>query len=402
MNNPVISVKNISKCYEIYKKPIDRLKQALYRGKKEFFQSVWALRKISFDINKGSVIGVIGSNGAGKTTLLQILSGIIEPTEGEVKIKGSVFNLLELGSGLNYDFTGRENILHYGLILGQSKEKIELNMSKIIEFADIGMFIDQPVKTYSNGMVLRLAFSVLTICDNDILLIDEIISVGDIGFQMKCLRWMENFMKKGGTVCIVSHDINFIANKCDRVILLKNGCLDSFGSPLDITSKFRYDKQQEIEFSSDENKLAKSVNENKKAHIKNVVINQVAIGTDVFINQNESIKVEIDAVFFEVFEKYSFGFSILSSNGVDIFSISSRLTDQEHPHLNLGKPIKCVIDVIPNLRPGNYYIQVGIGNQLSKQNAEFLDVIDVLTKLNVSGLSQTHGFVDFPYKVSFS
>lgn len=223
MNELAISVKDISKRYEIYEKPIDRLKQSLFRGKRQFYKEVWALKDVSFDLPKGKVLGIIGMNGAGKSTLLQTLAGILHPSSGEIIVRGNVMSLLELGSGFNPEFTGRENIYYYGMLMGQAKKQIETNINRIIGFADIGNFIDQPIKTYSSGMVMRLAFSVITNSSPDILLIDEIMAIGDINFQMKCMRWMDNFRKDGGTICMVSHDLNLIANKCDHVILLKNG-----------------------------------------------------------------------------------------------------------------------------------------------------------------------------------
>jgi teichoic acid transport system ATP-binding protein len=203
MNELAISVKDISKRYEIYERPVDRLKQSLFRGKRQFYKEVWALKDVFFDLPKGEVIGIIGMNGAGKSTLLQILAGILHPTSGEVIVRGNVMSLLELGSGFNPEFTGRENIYYYGMLMGQAKRQIETNINRIIDFADISDFIDQPIKTYSSGMVMRLAFSVITNSSPDILLVDEVMSVGDINFQMKCMRWMDSFRTQGGTICIV-------------------------------------------------------------------------------------------------------------------------------------------------------------------------------------------------------
>jgi len=414
MNELAISAENISKRYAIYEKPIDRLKQSLFRGKRQFYKEVWALKDISFDVPKGKVIGIIGMNGAGKSTLLQILAGILHPTSGEVIVTGNVMSLLELGSGFNPEFTGRENIYYYGMLMGQAKKQIESNINRSIDFADIGDFIDQPIKTYSAGMVMRLAFSVITNSSPDILLIDEVMAVGDINFQMKCLRWIDNFRKNGGTICLVSHDLNLIANKCDYVILLKNGHINQAGPPLEVVQQFRYEvfecKPQvdkiwiEDQFDTKQKgAIAPTASRkgNGKALITKTLINRRELGEEIVLGQQEPIEVEIEAVFSEPFEDYSFGVIIVTSKGADIFGISSRLTEIFHPPITPGKPIICGIKVEQNLQPGEYYLQVGIANVQSKETAELLDAVDKHAKLTVIGMSQNFGIVNFSHTINF-
>lgn len=414
MNDLAISVKGISKRYEIYEKPIDRLKQSLFRGRKQFYKEFWALKDISFDLPKGKVLGIIGMNGAGKSTLLQILAKILNHTSGEVTVKGNVMSLLELGSGFNPEFTGRENIYYYGMLMGQTKKQIETNIDKIIAFADIGDFIDQPIKTYSAGMIMRLAFSVITNSNPDILLVDEVMSVGDIRFQMKCMRWMDNFKTQGGTICIVSHDLNLIANKCDHVILLKNGALDRAGPPMEIIQQFRYEvfecKPQVGEISTKGQHDIKQkggitpITPRKggtKALITKVLINGHELGEEVVLEQDEPIEVEIEAVFSEPFEDYSFGLIIITSKGADIFGISSRLSEVPHPTIIPNKPVSCVIKVEQSLQPGEYYLQIGLASVQTREIAELLDVIDTHSKLTVLGTSRNFGIVDFSYTINF-
>ena len=186
----VIRVRNIGKCYQIYDKPKDRLKQALWRGRRQYFREFWALRDVSFDVKRGETLGIIGRNGSGKSTLLQIICGTLTPSEGTVETRGRVAALLELGSGFNPEFTGIENIYLSASLHGLSNAGIEENLDKILAFADIGEFVNQPVKTYSSGMQLRLAFSVIAHIDADILVIDEALSVGDIFFTQKCMRFI--------------------------------------------------------------------------------------------------------------------------------------------------------------------------------------------------------------------
>lgn len=226
----VISVKNAAKCYQIYERPQDRLKQSVMprlnrlvgATPRKYFREFWALRDVSFEIRRGETVGIIGRNGSGKSTLLQILCGTLTPTSGQVEVVGRVGALLELGSGFNPEFTGRENVYMSGMVLGLTQEQVAERYNDILEFADIGEFIEQPVKTYSSGMYVRLAFAVIAHADADILVIDEALSVGDVFFGQKCMRFLRNFQQKG-TVLFVSHDASAVTNLCDRAIMLESG-----------------------------------------------------------------------------------------------------------------------------------------------------------------------------------
>lgn len=225
-----IDVGGVSKCYQLYEKPQDRLKQALFPRLRRafgqepgrFFRESWALRDISFQVARGETVGVIGRNGSGKSTLLQIVCGTLTPTGGHVGVSGRIAALLELGSGFNPEFTGRENVFMNGAILGMGEEEINAKYDDIVAFADIGDFIDQPVKTYSSGMYVRLAFAVIAHANADILVVDEALSVGDVFFSQKCMRFLREFQAHG-TVLFVSHDAGAITNLCDRAIWLDAG-----------------------------------------------------------------------------------------------------------------------------------------------------------------------------------
>ncbi len=236
-----IRVQNLSKCYQIYDRPQDRLKQSLWRGRKRFYREFWALRDVSFEVGKGETVGIIGRNGSGKSTLLQLIVGTLNPTEGGVKTDGRVAALLELGSGFNPDFTGRENVYMNGAILGLSREDIDTRFEAIAAFADIGDFIDQPVKTYSSGMMVRLAFSVSINVDPNILIVDEALAVGDMGFQIKCMEQLDRLTKSGITMLFVSHDIGTIKAFCSRVIYLVDGRMKAFGSASDMVELYLLD-----------------------------------------------------------------------------------------------------------------------------------------------------------------
>jgi lipopolysaccharide transport system ATP-binding protein len=230
-NEIAIQVEGISKCYHIYDRPRDRLKQFFLSRfqrfsqtkNKAYFREFWALKNISFTIKKGETIGVIGRNGAGKSTLLQIICGTLSPTSGAIQVNGRIAALLELGAGFNPEFTGRDNVYFNGSVLGLTKDQVDAHFQEIAEFADIGKFIDQPVKTYSSGMYVRLAFAVQACLDPDILIVDEALAVGDIGFQYKCFKRMEALRARGVTILMVTHSTGSILEYADRCLVLNNG-----------------------------------------------------------------------------------------------------------------------------------------------------------------------------------
>ena len=236
----VLKVQNVSKRYEIYDAPHHRLLQTLLRGRKRFYKEFWALKDVSFQVNRGETVGIIGRNGSGKSTLLQMICGTLSPTSGTIQINGRVAPLLELGSGFNPEFTGRENIYMNAAVLGLGKKEVDERFDNIATFADIGDFIDQPVKTYSSGMYVRLAFAVIAHVDADILVIDEALAVGDVFFTQKCMRFLRKFMEKG-TVLFVSHDTSAVLNLCSQAILLQDGKLKSSGTPKDVTDLYLED-----------------------------------------------------------------------------------------------------------------------------------------------------------------
>lgn len=241
-----IKVENLSKCYHIYDQPRDRLMQMLTRGRKQYYREFWALKDVSFEIKKGETFGIIGRNGSGKSTLLQMICGTLNPTTGTIQTNGRVAALLELGSGFNPEFTGRENVYLNASVLGLNNKEIDERFDKIAEFADIGDFIEQPIKTYSSGMIVRLAFAVIAHVDADILVIDEALAVGDTVFTQKCMRCIREF-KKNGTLLFVSHDQNAVSNLCDEVLWLSNGNLVNKGTTAEILTKYHIDNLAKIQ-----------------------------------------------------------------------------------------------------------------------------------------------------------
>ncbi|HZG59606.1 MAG TPA: ABC transporter ATP-binding protein [Anoxybacillus sp.] len=234
-----IKVENLSKIYQIYDKPLDRLKQSLFRGKKQYFREFKALDNISFEIKKGETIGIVGKNGSGKSTLLQIIAGTLQPSSGDIWVNGKVSALLELGSGFNPEFTGRENVYLSGNIFGITEEQMNERFKKIVEFADIGDFIDQPVKTYSSGMFARLAFAVAIHVDPDILIVDEALSVGDMAFQLKCYRKFQELQEAGKTILFVTHAMDTVLRYCTRAILINEGIKIVEGEPKYVVDEYK-------------------------------------------------------------------------------------------------------------------------------------------------------------------
>ena len=253
-NDIAIRVSDLSKCYQIYDTPRDRLKQFVLprlqrlsgRPPKQYFREFWALKDVSFEVKKGETVGIIGRNGSGKSTLLQIICGTLTPTSGGVETCGRIAALLELGSGFNPEFTGRENVYMNAAVLGLSNEEVDARFDDIAAFADIGNFIDQPVKTYSSGMYVRLAFAVIAHVNADILVIDEALAVGDAFFTQKCMRFLRNFMKTG-TVLFVSHDTGSIKSLCNYAVWLEKGQVIQEGVPKEVCELYLeafYEAQQ--------------------------------------------------------------------------------------------------------------------------------------------------------------
>ncbi|MEB4591174.1 ABC transporter ATP-binding protein [Candidatus Thiothrix sp. Deng01] len=232
-----IKVTNVGKNYQIYDRPHHRLLQMLPGNRRQWFRDFWALQDVSFSIGKGETVGIIGRNGSGKSTLLQMICGTLTPTTGSIEVNGRVAALLELGAGFNPEFTGRENVYMAASLYGLSKEETNAKMADIIAFADIAAFMEQPVKTYSSGMYVRLAFAVIAHVDADILVVDEALAVGDAFFTQKCIRFLRDFMQTG-TVLFVSHDTAAIVNLCSKAVLLSQGKIAETGTPKEVTEHY--------------------------------------------------------------------------------------------------------------------------------------------------------------------
>lgn len=378
--NEVISLKNINKIYRLYNEPIDRLKEVLNIGNKIYSKEFKALNNISFDVKKGETLGIIGKNGAGKSTLLKIITGVLTPTEGEVNISGEISALLELGTGFNPEYTGIENIYLNGTMRGFSREEMNAKMEEIIDFADIGDFINQPVKTYSSGMFARLAFSVMISFKPDILIVDEALSVGDIFFQQKCNIYMKEKME-GVTKLLVTHDMGSIAHMADRVIVLEKGSIVYEGDPLTGIEYYTRSVHNEI-FKSE--KRIKESNFKKNIEINNKSIKWISVkendlsgaqemkiaSVGIYVNDSEYkgfIKSK-DKVEFHMLIEASrsssniiFGYIVNDKFGNAIFGENTCSYTTELIKVGEGTYHITLEIQWPEIQEGEYFITLGIG-----------------------------------------
>ena len=336
-----IEVNRLSKSFDIYNKPIDRIKEVLAFKKKTFYQRFWALKNISFSIKKGTTVGVIGQNGSGKSTLLKILAGLMLPSEGEVKMNGKTSSLIQLGMGFHPEFSGKSNVYLNSALLGISKEEIDAKFDQIVEFSGIGDFIDRPVKTYSSGMYLRLAFSVAISINPEILLIDEVLSVGDALFSQKCIKKLREFHDHGATILFVSHDTGAVKNLCDEAILMDKGLLVERGDPGDISDYYmaliqkRYAEETKqfsfIQRIEDGEKRKRQRYGNFDAMIIDIrLLNSLGEGIGAILSGEECI-IMVKAVFFEDVENAVVGILIRDRLGNEVFG-----TNTGYYHQNTG------------------------------------------------------------------
>jgi lipopolysaccharide transport system ATP-binding protein len=306
-----IRVNGLSKCYQIYENPRDRLLQFIFPRiqrvlgirQSRYHKEFWALRNVSFEVRRGETVGIIGHNGSGKSTLLQLICGILTPTSGYVEIRGRIAALLELGSGFNPQFTGRENVFLYASLLGLTEQETARRFDEIVSFADIGDFIDQPIKTYSSGMVVRLAFAVQTQIDPDVLIVDEALAVGDERFQRKCFARMETLKAKGTSIIFVSHSATQIIDLCEKTLFLNHGERLLFATPLIAVRAYQKLIYARDEEKNDLVKLYKKIDSDDMRHSEGEYINtekakdQVSMGTVPVSNYDSNLTPESTIIY---------------------------------------------------------------------------------------------------------
>lgn len=378
MDNYAIEVNNISKIYKLYEKPADRVKDAFGASHKKLYTEHHALSDICIKVRKGECIGIIGTNGAGKSTLLKIITGVLTPSSGSVKINGRISALLELGAGFNMEYSGIDNIYLNGRMNGFSRKEIDERLKDILDFADIGDFIYHPVKTYSSGMFVRLAFAVAINIEPEILIIDEALSVGDIFFQAKCFRKIEEFKNSGKTILFVSHSMGSIQKYCDRVILLNKGKQLIDASPkvaIDLFNKLSVMENGDVpvsgghktqETQKDSNwKLQMSVNPktveygNRDAIITDFCICDSSGNITNNINKGDIFTVKMKVYFNISIEDPIFAFTIKDIKGTELTGSNTLLGEKLTPHISAGQVVTITFSQKMNLRCNEYLLALG-------------------------------------------
>lgn len=421
MNSVSIKVSDVSKVYKIYNKPQDRLKQSLYRGKRNFYQEFTALKNVSFNIEKGKTVGIIGRNGSGKSTLLQIITGTLQATTGFVEVNGRVAALLELGSGFNPEFTGRENVYLNGAILGISRGEMENRLDDILAFADIGDYIDQPVKTYSSGMYVRLAFAVAISVDPEILIVDEALAVGDGRFQLKCFERIKALKEAGTTILLVSHDLQSIRQFCDECILFDKGRLLEQGLPNDIVNKYTkvLFSAQEVNEEEGETEAFQGANtldndssssESKEFRYGNGdgTIDSVSLldkkgKPTTVVTSGEEVIVRMDATAHRYIKKPIYAITIKTVKGLEIYGTNTYYQNHEFVPLSEDESIRVEFKHRLVLMPGTYFISFGfvelINEEITPLDRRY-DAIEL--KVLPNGKDRSFGIANLESKINYT
>lgn len=414
-----IKVSKLKKVYKLYDKPTSRLKEALSVSKKIYSTDFYALNNINFSVHTGETVGIIGANGSGKSTLLKIITGVLGVTEGQVEVDGRISALLELGAGFNPEYTGIENIYLNGTMNGLSKEEVDKKISDIVNFADIGPFINQPVKTYSSGMFVRLAFAVAINIDPEILIVDEALSVGDVFFQSKCYRKFDEFKKKGKTILFVSHDMGSILKYCDRVLVLNKGELVAQGNPgemVDIYKKilvnqFGEDDKNEKVLSDkkEESETWKNMLDINPNHIeygdKRAEIIDFAIIDDKGEVTNNLVKekefeIKLRVEFFENINNPIFAFTIKDMKGTELTGTNTVIEKIDTGSLACGDIVEISFKQKMVLQGGLFLLSLGCTGYEGDTLVVYHRLYDI-TSIHLSSYKNSVGIFDLNSKVVF-
>ena len=431
VNDYAVSIKNVTKRYRIHYEKNPSLKETIIHLRRTKFSEFLALNDVSFDVRRGETLGIIGPNGSGKSTMLKLISRILKPTKGEVIVNGTISALLELGAGFHPDLTGRENIFINAAILGMKRKDVEKKFSEIVAFSELEKFIDMPVKNYSSGMYMRLGFSVAINVNPDILLVDEVLAVGDQAFQAKCYKVIYDFIKQGKTIIIVSHDLGTIQDLCNRVIFLKNGRIEQMGGPVAVVNSYRkYVENIEIERAHEQQKeerkkIFQTIIENNQkvisgedidrlaaTNLGNNVINRFGSGdaeiTDIrlldskgqqidYCKYGDEVSIEFDAVFKAEVEDPIFGIRIVDFKGNTVYGTNNRLNNIVTGVLKDGDRVKVVFKNTIVLMGGMYYVSPAVGY---KDFRTYCDWVNNMLTLNVIKHEKAEGIADLNTSMS--
>ena len=436
-----ISLQNISKCFKRYAHPVDRLKEILLPHK-SYAQEFWALLDINLEIPKGQTIGIVGRNGSGKSTLLQIIAGTLTPTTGEKIVKGRISALLELGSGFNPEFTGRQNVFFNGRLLGLSQEEIENRFDEIAGFADIGDFIEQPVKTYSSGMFVRLAFAVAVNVDPEVLIVDEALAVGDVVFQHRCMRRMRALMDSGVTTLFVSHDSGAIKTLCNSAVMINDGQIYTRGLPNAVTIEYlklvtdlelglsvpdlESEKKEQIDTDkkkdnisqvSQNNSTESSISEvfstqqynakqkrrgSGKARIEKInLLNHLGenAGESPVFGFNEEVTLAVNIKAYEPLQSCIIGFFICDKNGNEVIGSNTLEENIKIGNLEKDETLDIFFKFHLPLRTSSYSFTVAGSENYESLTFDWIDNAMVFQVLPPDNGKRVHALVDQPMEV---
>ncbi len=410
MSEFAIQVKHLDKMYKLYNKPSDRLRETL--GFKVPVREHYALRDVNFQVERGETVGIIGTNGSGKSTILKIITGVLNPTAGEVKVDGRISALLELGAGFNMEYTGIENVYLNGTMMGFSKEEVDARLQDILDFADIGDFVYQPVKSYSSGMFVRLAFAVAINIDPEILIVDEALSVGDVFFQAKCYRKFEEFKKMGKTIIFFSHDLSSISRYCDRVILLNKGVKLEEGSP-----KQMVDMYKQLLVGQDPAKAEEKKEEQKESWSQQFQVNpnMLEYGTKLAeivdfavlddkdrctntIEKGSSFRIRMKVVFHQDIQEPIMAYTFKDIKGTEITGTNTLFEKKSVEHSQAGDSCTVTFEQEMFLQGGEYLLSFGCTGYKDGEFTVFHRLYDACNITVVSN-KNTVGFYDMNSKV---
>jgi lipopolysaccharide transport system ATP-binding protein/teichoic acid transport system ATP-binding protein len=390
----IVKIENLTKEFYQYRSPFHNVYSLLKKIPGEGSGKFTAVQNISFGIKKGERVGIVGANGAGKSTILQMIAGTLQPTRGSIEVKGKVAALLELGAGFNPEFTGIENIYLYASLLGIERDVTESRIDAICDFAEIGDFIYRPVKTYSSGMFVRLAFSVAINVNPDILIVDEALSVGDYLFQTKCHRAFEQFQEQGGTVLFVSHDLTAVRNTCDRAILIDKGCMLLDDQPDVVVNSYQeLMKTKEIQWLKSQVALRSEYRFGMGGgKITDVIISttEAEDTTDVSVDQPMAISIVLDLE--TAFENPVFTMTLRNTSGIDVWGFNSRVIGIDIPS-GTGKR-KITVQVPNHLSPGAYTVNAGLIDMFADGQYHEHDHRWGMKLLSIVGKVKTIGFIN--------
>lgn len=419
-SEPVISLQHLSKKYPIYQRSGDKLLELLTLRRRQFHREFWALKDVNLEVHAGSTLGIVGQNGSGKSTLLQVVAGIMRQTRGDVRVQGTVAALLELGSGFNPDFTGIENVYMNGAIMGFTKAQMRDRLDEILDFADIGEFVDQPVKTYSSGMFMRLAFSVAIHIDPDILLVDEALAVGDMVFQHRCINRINRLRQAGKTVLFVTHDLQALTRFCDRAILLDHGQKLEDGTPEHVVQRY-----QKLIFERESRRAGRGeqwVTEQQDPTLQVVttipyvhnrfgergaeILGIILLSEDgEVINEMKSgqeVQLVVSARVHRPLEHPIIGFTVRDRLGVEITSSNTAYEGVHLPPAADGDVITAGFRIqVPNMRPASYSISPAIAEGNIWEHT-IHDWIDNALIVSVADTGLIYGMMRWPVQASYN